>query len=153
MGIQVKGDLHIGTYVERGGKAFVNQGKIENFIAGEGSAEVEGPAEEQRFIEATEVKDAPQLPAMLDNEEGKKLLARMQERNLLDARYQPVNMSSRKMATLAREASMLLWGEQRWTPWIRLWDEPNLRNYYYRAQDQRQNGDVAKELRKMMMEE
>lgn len=148
-----KVEFHIEIYVARGGKAFINKGTVENFFAGEAVAdEKHDPVTEPKFIEATEVSNVPQLPRLLNNDQCRALLARMQTKNLLDARYQPINMTLPKMATLAREASMMLWGEQRWAPWSQLWGVPNFRNYYYRALEEKQNGDFAQKLRKMLME-
>ena len=107
---------------------------------------------------ATKADGAVTLPPKLASEQAMRIWRRLQQKGLVDDRYQPVKLSRTKAATMADEILAKLSSEnerlagmdEKWKPFEELWGLKHMRADHYRALSQKRTDEFRNDIKELL---
>lgn len=150
--LEVKGDIKIEKFIQvERGAVYNDGGTVTLNVTGPDPAAPAAPA--AAGAPAPPERDpqplpAAQLPPELATEAAMRYWKRLQERDFVDERFQPLR-SRTVMAVVAHDFAVRLGLESIWPPFEKLWHKNYLRKDYDAALDQRKTLDLQSELKQL----
>lgn len=151
--LEVKGDIKIEKFIQvERGAVYNDGGTVTLNVTGPDPAAPAAPA--AAAAPAPPERDTPplpeaQLPPELATEAAMRYWKRLQERDFVDERFQPLR-SRTVMAVVAHDFAVRLGLESIWPPFEKLWHKNYLRKDYDAALDQRKTLDLQSELKQLL---